>query len=60
MLIRFGLVMLFSLTLAEKRYNNGGLIIMKYLVDTGTAGIWDDMNEPASFEGEIPDNIVFE
>lgn len=31
----------------------------KYLVDTGTAGIWDDMNEPASFEGEIPDNIVF-
>ena len=31
----------------------------KYLVDTGIAGIWDDMNEPASFEGEIPDNIVF-
>lgn len=31
----------------------------KYLVDTGTAGIWDDMNEPASFEGEIPDEVIF-
>lgn len=31
----------------------------KYLVDLGVSGIWDDMNEPASFKGEIPDNIVF-
>lgn len=31
----------------------------KYLVDVGTGGIWDDMNEPASFEGDIPDDIVF-
>ena len=31
----------------------------KYLVDMGVAGIWDDMNEPASFEGEIPENIIF-
>ena len=26
----------------------------KFLVDLGVDGIWDDMNEPASFNGEIP------
>lgn len=31
----------------------------KYLVDLGVSGIWDDMNEPASFRGEIPQDIVF-
>ena len=31
----------------------------KYLVDIGVSGIWDDMNEPASFNGDIPDDIVF-
>ncbi|MFJ6919967.1 MAG: TIM-barrel domain-containing protein, partial [Lactobacillus crispatus] len=31
----------------------------KYLVDLGVAGIWDDMNEPASFRGEIPGDTVF-
>ncbi|TSO25414.1 glycoside hydrolase family 31 protein [Lactobacillus sp. LL6] len=31
----------------------------KYLVDMGVAGIWDDMNEPASFDGPVPENIVF-
>lgn len=31
----------------------------KYLVDLGVAGIWDDMNEPASFRGEIPGDVVF-
>lgn len=31
----------------------------KYLVDLGVAGIWDDMNEPASFKGEIPGDTVF-
>lgn len=31
----------------------------KYLVDLGTAGIWNDMNEPASFNGPLPDDIIF-
>lgn len=31
----------------------------KYLVDLGVSGIWDDMNEPASFRGEIPGDVVF-
>ena len=30
-----------------------------FLTKLGVSGIWNDMNEPASFEGEIPDNIVF-
>lgn len=32
---------------------------IKFLVDLGTCGVWDDMNEPASFNGPLPDNIVF-
>ncbi|MRN06794.1 DUF4968 domain-containing protein [Lactobacillus sp. 0.1XD8-4] len=31
----------------------------KFLVDSGTCGIWNDMNEPATFEGDIPDNVSF-
>lgn len=31
----------------------------KFLVSLGVDGIWDDMNEPASFNGEIPDDIIF-
>lgn len=31
----------------------------KFLTDLGVAGIWNDMNEPASFDGEIPENTVF-
>lgn len=29
------------------------------LTDAGVAGIWTDMNEPASFNGELPDDVVF-
>ncbi|NLD26485.1 MAG: DUF5110 domain-containing protein [Acholeplasmataceae bacterium] len=29
------------------------------LADMGISGIWDDMNEPASFEGPLPDDVVF-
>lgn len=29
------------------------------LVDLGVSGVWNDMNEPASFNGEIPADIVF-
>ncbi len=31
----------------------------KKLIDFGFRGIWNDMNEPAGFDGEIPLDIVF-
>ncbi len=31
----------------------------KFLTDLGIRGIWDDMNEPASFKGPLPDDVVF-
>ncbi|NLM97088.1 MAG: DUF5110 domain-containing protein [Halanaerobiaceae bacterium] len=29
------------------------------ILETGVAGIWNDMNEPASFDGPIPDDVQF-
>ena len=31
----------------------------KFLIDLGVAGVWNDMNEPASFRGPLPDDVVF-
>ncbi len=31
----------------------------RFLLDKGVAGIWNDMNEPASFNGPLPDEVVF-
>lgn len=31
----------------------------KYLVELGVRGVWNDMNEPASFHGELPLDVVF-
>jgi alpha-glucosidase len=31
----------------------------KIMTDTGIAGIWNDMNEPASFNGPLPDDVMF-
>lgn len=31
----------------------------KELLDMGIRGIWDDMNEPASFRGELPQDVQF-
>lgn len=31
----------------------------KYLIDLGVRGTWNDMNEPASFHGELPMDVVF-
>lgn len=31
----------------------------KLMLDTGVAGIWNDMNEPASFKGPLPDDVQF-
>lgn len=31
----------------------------RFLLDLGVRGIWNDMNEPASFKGPLPDDVVF-
>ncbi len=31
----------------------------KFLIELGVAGVWNDMNEPASFRGPLPDDVVF-
>lgn len=31
----------------------------KALLDAGADGIWNDMNEPASFDGELPSDVIF-
>ncbi len=31
----------------------------KFLLDKGVRGVWNDMNEPASFHGPLPDDVVF-
>lgn len=31
----------------------------KFLIDMGVEGVWNDMNEPASFRGPLPDDVVF-
>lgn len=31
----------------------------RLLTEQGVAGIWNDMNEPASFDGPIPDDVIF-
>ncbi len=31
----------------------------KIMFDSGVAGIWNDMNEPASFNGPLPDDLRF-
>lgn len=30
-----------------------------FLLDKGVRGIWNDMNEPASFRGPLPEDVVF-
>lgn len=32
----------------------------KIMTDYGVSGIWNDMNEPASFNGPIPDDVIFD
>lgn len=31
----------------------------KFLLDKGVRGIWNDMNEPASFHGPLPNDVAF-
>jgi alpha-glucosidase len=32
---------------------------VKHMVDMNVSGIWNDMNEPASFNGPLPNDVVF-
>lgn len=32
----------------------------KIMMDDGVSGIWNDMNEPASFKGPLPDDVIFD
>ena len=32
----------------------------KIMMDAGVSGIWNDMNEPASFRGPLPDDVMFD
>lgn len=32
---------------------------LKTLTDAGISGIWNDMNEPANFTGQLPDDVQF-
>ena len=32
----------------------------KILLNDGVSGIWNDMNEPASFSGPLPDDVMFD
>lgn len=34
--------------------------LTKRLTEKGIRGIWNDMNEPASFDGPLPDDVVFD
>ena len=31
----------------------------QFLLDKGVRGVWNDMNEPASFRGQLPPDVVF-
>lgn len=46
-----------SFTNSEVRAWWGGLT--KILTDLGVSGIWNDMNEPASFNGPLPLDVLF-
>ncbi|MDO4903764.1 MAG: glycoside hydrolase family 31 protein [Limosilactobacillus sp.] len=32
---------------------------VKFFADMGACGVWNDMDEPASFDGELPDDLIF-
>lgn len=34
--------------------------LQTHLIDKGVRGVWNDMNEPASFKGPLPNNLVFD
>lgn len=43
----------------DKRVRNWWGDNIKFLTDLGVSGIWNDMNEPASFKGPLPAEVEF-
>lgn len=44
---------------ADERVRQWWAENQKIMMDYGVAGIWNDMNEPASFNGPLPDDVMF-
>ena len=45
---------------SQEKVRDGWGEKMKIMTDTGIRGIWNDMNEPANFTGQLPDDVQFE
>lgn len=43
----------------EKKVRDWWADKQQLMLEKGVSGIWNDMNEPASFKGEIPKDVVF-
>jgi len=44
---------------SDEKVRNWWADKQKIMLDDGISGIWNDMNEPASFKGPIPDDVQF-
>ncbi len=44
---------------SDKRVRSWWGDLQKHLLEKGVRGVWNDMNEPASFQGELPDDVMF-
>ena len=44
---------------ASERVRKWWAANQKIMIDYGVSGIWNDMNEPASFNGPLPDDVMF-
>jgi alpha-glucosidase len=44
---------------SDERVRNWWGDLQKTMLDKGVRGIWNDMNEPASFNGQLPDDVQF-
>lgn len=44
---------------SDKETRNWWADNQKILLDYGVSGVWNDMNEPASFNGPLPDDVCF-
>lgn len=45
---------------ANEKVRNWWAENQKIMMDYGVSGIWNDMNEPASFNGPLPDDVLFD
>jgi alpha-glucosidase len=45
--------------MSRKSGRGGAIKSLRFVKSYGLAGIWCDMNEPASFKGPLPDDVLF-